>query len=301
MPSRQAQELIASFRKDLRESGIFSGSLDVARKVWDDFAESVPAYSPQDRVEEVVDGAVQGEWVTHPASDERRVVLHFHGGGYVIGRPKTYRNFNARVAEGAGARVFSVDYRLAPEDRYPAARDDCLAAYEWVLKNGRQPSEVAFVGESAGGGLVLATLLAAKDRGLPLPASAVAISPWADLTNSGESQRFNEDVDAMIEPGLLDAWAKEYLGGADPKEPGASPLFGDVAGLPPLYMLVGGAEMLLDDTRRLFEKMSRAGVETSVDVAAGMPHNYPLFAYTIPEGEAAVRKIGAFFRQHWSA
>lgn len=299
MPSPQAQTLIASFRKDLKESGIFTGSLEEARRVWDEFSESVPAYSSGVHIDELAEGGIRGEWVSHPGSDERHVLLHFHGGGFVIGRPKTYRNFNARIAEGAGARVFSVDYRLAPEHRYPAARDDCLAAYEWVLASGRDPSEVAFVGESAGGGLVLATLLAAKNRGLPLPASAVAISPWVDLTNTGESHRFNSEPDPMIEAGILDAWAKEYLGGADPKEPGASPLFGDVAGLPPMYLLVGSTERLLDDARRLFDRLSRAGVETSIDVGSEMPHNWPLFAYAIPEGEASLRKIGAFFRQHW--
>lgn len=299
MPSPQAQTLIETFRKELKESGIFTRSLDEARRVWDDFSESVPVYSPEVRIDDVAEGGIRGEWVSHPASDERRTVLHFHGGGYVIGRPKTYRNFNARIAEGAGARVFSVDYRLAPEHRYPAARDDCLAVYEWVLGRGQQPSEVAFVGESAGGGLVLATLLAAKERGLPLPASAVAISPWADLTNSGESHHFNSDLDPMIEAGILEAWAKEYLAGASPQQPGASPLFGDFAGLPPIYLLVGSTERLLDDTRRLFDRLSRAGVETSVDVGAGMPHNWPLFAYAIPEGEASVRKIGAFFCEHW--
>lgn len=300
MPTPQAQTLIATFRKDLKESGIFSGSLEEARRVWDGFSETVPAYSSAVRIDEVSEGGVRGEWVSHPDSDTRRVVIHFHGGGYVIGRPKTYRNFNARIAEGSGARVFSVDYRLAPEHRYPAARDDCLAAYEWLLESGRDPSEVAFVGESAGGGLVLATLLAAKAKGLPLPASAVAISPWADLTNSGDSHRINSEADPMIESGILDAWAKEYLGGANPKEAGASPLFGDVSGLPPIYLLVGSTERLLDDTRRLFLRLSNAGIETSIDVGSEMPHNWPLFAYAIPEGEASVRKIGAFFRQHWT-
>ena len=301
MPSPAARALIDSFRKDLKESGIFTGSLEVARDVWDDYAETVPAYSPGVTLDEVAEGAVRGEWVDHPAASRHRVVLHFHGGGYVIGRPKTYRNFNARVSEGADARVFSVDYRLAPEDRFPAARDDCLAAYRWVLEQGRSAAEVAFVGESAGGGLVMATLLAARDAGLPLPACAVAISPWVDLTNSGESHGTNREPDAMIPPGLLGAWAKEYLGGADPKNPGASPLFGDPTGLPPIYLLVGSTEVLLDDARRLFTKLSSAGIETSIDVGPEMPHNWPLFAYAIPEGEASVRKIGAFFRQHLGA
>ncbi len=161
MPSPQAQNLIDGFRKDLKESGVFAQGLEKTRQSWDDFGDSIPPYSAEVAIDEVAEGVVRGEWVSLPGSEERRVVLHFHGGGYAIGRPKTYRNFNARVAEGAGARVFSVDYRLAPEHRYPAARDDCLAAYEWVLAQGHDPSGVAFVGESAGGGLVLATLLAA--------------------------------------------------------------------------------------------------------------------------------------------
>lgn len=299
MPSAQARTLIDTFRKELKESGVFTGNLDEARKVWDAYSESVPAYSDRVVIDRLDEGRVRGEWITHPDSDPAHLVLHFHGGGYVIGHPKTYRNFNGRVAEGARARVFSVDYRLAPEHPFPAARDDCLAAYEWALSLGYSPSQVAFVGESAGGGLVLATLLAAKAKGLALPASAVAISPWADLTNSGESHRFNREPDAMIPPGLLDAWAKDYLAGSDAADPGASPLFGDLAGLPPIHLAVGSTETLLDDARRLFMKLSSAGVETHIEVCPEMPHNYPLFAYAIPEGEAAVKKIGAFFRQHW--
>jgi len=299
MPSSEALSLIETFRTELRESGVFTGDLSQARKVWDGYSEIVPAYSSGDEIREVEDGSIRGEWVTHPASREERIVLHFHGGGYVIGHPRTYRNFNARIAEGARARVFSVDYRLAPEHPFPAARDDCLAAYRWALDRAVPAGQIAFVGESAGGGLVLATLLAAKDAGLPLPNSAVAISPWVDLTNSGDSHKLNRDIDAMIAPGLLDAWAKEYMGGADLKDPGCSPLFGDVSGLPPTYLLVGGAETLLDDARRLFMKLSSAGVETSIDVATGMPHNWPLFAYAIPEGEASMARVGAFFRQHF--
>ncbi len=299
MPSPEAVAMIESFRKDLRESGIFSRSLEEARRVWDDFSVSVPAYHPEVRIEAVESDGVRGEWVLHPDAAGEQIALHFHGGGFVIGRPPTYRNFNARIAEAGDARVFSVDYRLAPEHRFPTARDDCLAAYRWLLDGGTDAGDIAFLGESAGGGLVMSTLLAAKEAGLPLPASAVAISPWVDLTNSGASQRTRAAEDAMIEDGILEAWSKEYLGGADAGDPAASPLFGDLGGLPPLYLLVGSAERLLDDTRRLFDRLSDADVDTRVEVAAGMPHNWPLFAHTIPEGVAAVTRIGEFLRESW--
>ncbi len=298
MPSPEAQSLIDLFRNELKHSDVFTGELAHARKVWDGYAETTPAYSPDVKIEVVEDSGVLGEWVTHPASAQGQVVLHFHGGGYVIGHPGTYRNFNGRIAEGAQARVFSVDYRLAPEHPFPAARDDCLGAYEWIFGQGIPASDVAFIGESAGGGLVLATLLAARDKGLPLPSCAVAMSPWVDLTNSGESQKYNREPDAMIPPGLLETWGELYLAGADPADPGASPLFGDVAGLPPMFLLVGSTEVLLDDARRLFMELSSAGVATSIDVAPEMPHNWPLFAYAIPEGEASVERIGAFLRHH---
>ncbi len=296
MVSPEARALNESFRKDLRDSGLFRQDAEAVRAAWDEFGATIPEYSSDVRIESVQAGSVPCEWVTLPGTREDRVVLHFHGGGYAIGHPATYRNYNSRVSEAADARVLAVDYRLAPEHPHPAAVEDTLAAYRWVLDQGVAPESVGFHGESAGGGLVLGTLLAAKERSIPLPAAAIAVSPWVDLTLSGESQRRNREVDPMIGPGVLDPWAEGYLDGQDPKTPLASPLFGDLAGLPPIYILVGSTEILLDDARELFMRLGEFGVDTTIEVASEMPHIWPVFAYQLPEGRSAIRKMGRFLR-----
>ena len=298
MISPEARSLNESFRKDLRESGLFTQPTEAVRTAWDEFGATIPEYSSDVRIESVNTGSASCEWVTLPGSDRGRVILHFHGGGYVIGHPSGYRNYNARVAEAAGARVLAVDYRLAPEHPHPAAIEDTLGAYRWVLDQGIAPENVGFHGESAGGGLVMGTMLAAKQQGLPLPGAAIAVSPWIDLTLSGDSHDYNRDAEVMMGPSLLAPWAEAYLDGADPKTPTASPLFGDLEGLPPTYLLVGSTEILLDDARAMFMKLSRSGVDTTIDVAHELPHVWPVFAYQLPEGRSAIQKMGAFFRAH---
>ena len=241
---------------------------------------------------------VTSEWVVAPGADDNKVLLHFHGGGYVIGHPDGYRNFNSRMSGAAGARVLAVDYRLAPEHPFPAALDDTLDAYKWVLAQGYQPDQVGFMGESAGGGLVFATLLAARDNDVPLPAAAIATSPWVDLTNSFDSHAFNAEADPMIGPTVLDLFAATYLNDADPKNPLASPVYGEPSGLPPVYILVGSTEVLLDDARTLFMNASRAGVDTTIEVAPEMPHVWPIFAYQLPESRSAIARMSAFFDAH---
>ncbi len=295
MISPEAIELITSFRKDIKESGLFTLPFDEQRTNWDALGETFPEYSADIAIEAVDCDGVASEWVVAPGADDNKVLLHFHGGGYVIGHPNSYRNFNSRLSEATGSRVLAVDYRLAPEHPFPAALDDTLAAYKWVLAQGYEPSQIGFMGESAGGGLVFATLLAARDDKMPLPAAAATISPWVDLVNAGASHAFNAEADPMVGPSVLDIFAAAYLNNTDQKNPLASPLYGDPSGLPPTYILVGSTEVLLDDARTMFMNLSRAGVDTTIQVAPEMPHIWPIFAYQLPEGRSAIANIAAFF------
>ena len=298
MLSPEAIELNASFRTDIKESRLFTRTVDEQRANWDEFGRSIPEYSPGVAIDPVECNGVPSEWVVAPGAADNRVLLHFHGGGYAIGHPDGYRNFNARMSEAAGARVLAADYRLAPEHPFPAALDDTLNVYKWVLAQGYQPDQVGFMGESAGGGLVFATLLAARDDAVPMPAAAVATSPWVDLANSFDSHAFNAEADPMIAPTVLDAFAARYLNDADPKNPLASPVYAEPGGLPPVYILAGSTEVLLDDARFLFMNASRAGVDTTIEVAPEMPHIWPIFAYQLPEARSAITRIAAFFDVH---
>ncbi len=298
MISAEATELNKTFRRDLRDSGIFDQSLEEVRASWNEFGDSIPEYASDVMIEQVDADGVSAEWVVFPGAEDGKVILHFHGGAYAFGRPKTYRNFNSRLSEAAKTRILAVDYRLAPEHPFPSAIEDTLGAYKWVLSQGVEPANVGFVGESAGGGLVFATLLAARDQGVTLPGAAVAVSSWLDMEGSGPSYEFNREADPMIGPGALDKTAEQYLNGADPKSPLASPVHADVEGLPPLYLLVGSTEVLLDDSREMFSKLSSAGVNVTLEVAPEMPHIWPIFAYQIPEGRLAIRRMAQFFDEY---
>jgi len=298
MVSPEAIELNKSFRADIKDSGMFTLPFDEQRSNWDAFGDTIPEYSADVSIEPDSCNDVPCEWVIAPGAHEDKILLHLHGGGYVIGHPNGYRNYNSRVSEAIGAPVLAVDYSLAPEFPFPTAIEDCLNVYKWVLEHGYEPENVAFTGESAGGGLVFATLLAARDEKIPLPAAAVAISPWIDLTNSGASHQFNEQFDPMIGPAVLDMFAAAYINGDDLRNPLASPIFSELAGLPPIYLLVGSTEVLLDDARTLFMKLSRAGVDTTIEVAPNMPHIWPIFAYQIPEGRTAIARMSNFFKTH---
>jgi epsilon-lactone hydrolase len=237
-------------------------------------------------------GGVKAEWVSVPASRADRGVLYLHGGGYRVGSPATYRHFTWRVAAAARARLLVVDYRLAPEHPFPAALNDALCAYRWLLAAG--PRRLAIIGDSAGGGLALALLLKLRDDCLPLPAGAVALSPWTDLALTGASLTLNEASDCMLNADDLPELAADYLAGANPSNPYASPLYGDPAGLPPVLFHVGDDEILRDDAVRMAEKMQRAKCQAELQIWPGMPHVWHLLAPILPEARAAIAGIGKF-------
>jgi len=235
---------------------------------------------------------VGGLWAETPNVPPGRAILYLFGGGFVLGSPATRRKTAGHLAVAAKARVLVPDYRLAPEHPFPAALEDALRAYEWLLSQGAEPSRTVVAGDSAGGGLAVSTVLAVRDRGLPMPAGIVALSPWTDLSCSGESMitRAAADIECT-RAGLLEM-AGWYLGGGDPRQPLASPLFADLARLPPLLCLVGGDEALLDDTLRLVRSAGIAGVDATAVIVAGMQHVFPIWAGAFPEADAAIGLIG---------
>jgi phosphinothricin tripeptide acetyl hydrolase len=239
---------------------------------------------------------VPAEWLRPPAAVAGRVVLYLHGGGYVIGSPRSHRHLAAAIASAGAANALLLDYRLAPEHPFPAAVDDAVAAYRWLLDQGIAPRHVVIGGDSAGGGLTVATLLALRDASVPLPAGGVCISPWVDLTCSGESYRTKAEADPIVKRGPIEEMARAYLGDRDRRAPLASPLFADLRGLPPLLIHVGSEEVLLDDAVQLSERARQAGVTATLEVWDEMIHVWHWFLPMLDEAQAAVDSIGRFVR-----
>jgi acetyl esterase/lipase len=241
-------------------------------------------------------GGVPVVTVETPESDPSTVLLYFHGGGYALGSAADSSGLAADVARRAGARAISVDYRLAPENPFPAAVDDAVAAYRALLHDGTPSSAIAFVGESAGGGLVVATLVALKDAGLPQPSSAVVFSPWADLTLSGGSMVGKAGVDPALTSQGLRTRARDYLGETNPASPLASPVFADLSGLAPLLIQVGSHEILLDDAVRLAARAAEHDVPVELQVSPQVPHVFQGFAALLDEADTALRAAAVFIR-----
>lgn len=254
---------------------------------------------PNRRVE-VVDLQVGGVPVTRVSpkgAPRRRHLLHIHGGGFVVGTPRGFAGYLSELALRADAVVTSVDYRLAPEHPFPAAIDDCLAAYR-ALCDEVAPESLALVGESAGGNAVLATLVRARDEGWTPPNAAVLLSPWLDLTFSGESIERNRDREVMLEPALFRSWRDHYVGDQDPSDPAISPLFADLAGLPPLHVQATSSEVLEDDARRLADKAREAGVDVELVVHDELWHIFQTQVPLVPEASDALEQAVAFIRTH---
>jgi acetyl esterase/lipase len=285
---RQAVEAFLRAGPDLG-----SGTLDEVRARYDALGDVTPVAADV-AVSAATVGGVAGEWVRTPDAAGDRRVLYFHGGGYVIGSPRSHRGLVALLARAAGAPVFSADYRLAPEHPFPAAPEDGLAAYRALLDGGTDPGRIALAGDSAGGGLTLAVLMRARDAGLPAPACAVLLSPFVDLAGTGDSVRENADLDVVVRPGMIEGMGGAYLNGVAPSHPHASPLYGDLAGLPPLLVQVGTHEAILDDSLRLVRRAAMAHVPVDLSVYARMPHVWQMFAGRLEEGRRALAEAGAF-------
>lgn len=297
MTQQQRQDLDGLLRHGPLDIG---GDLAEQRAVFHDMIGSVPL--PDDvSITPGVLGGVPVVTVETPGGDPSAVVLYFHGGAYTLGSAPDSAGLASDVGRGVGARVISVDYRLAPEHPFPAAVDDAVAAYRALLDEGTASSRIALVGESAGGGLVVATLVALRDAGLPQPSSAAVFSPWVDLTLSGDSMAGKAAVDPALTPEGLRTRARDYLGDTDPASPPASPVFADLTGLAPLLIQVGSHEILLDDAVRLAARAAEHDVHVELQVWPQVPHVFQAFAALLDEAADALRSAAAFTRSHWSA
>jgi len=248
------------------------------------------------QVTEVTAGGVPAHWLAAPGTDTGRVLLFLHGGGFELGSLRSDGELAARLGRASGMRVLFPEYRLAPEHPFPAAIDDVLAAWHWLRDDqDLSPTSLAVAGDSAGGGLAVALLQAARDAGQALPAAAALMSPTVDLTSSGASMTERADQDPFSTPAMLRQLASDYLAGADPKTPLASPLFASLSGLPPLLIQVGTADLLLSDSERLATAAAQAGVDVTLEIGEGLPHVYPIMLGT-PEAAQATEQIGKFLR-----
>ncbi|MCX6028393.1 MAG: alpha/beta hydrolase [Chloroflexi bacterium] len=293
MPSPQLAEALDFLHKNAVPLG---ASVAERRAILDDRVRGLPAL-PGIHVEPVTADGVPAEWVSVDGVSADRVMLFLHGGGYVAGSAAGGRDFVARLCTAAGARALSLDYHLAPEAPFPAAIQDCVAAYRWLLRQDVPAAHCAIVGPSAGGGLVAATLLALRDAGDPLPACGVCMCPFVDMTGSAASLEQNADKDVLA-PIVARSFADLYLQGADPRQPLASPIFADLSGLPPLLIQAGTIEVLLDDARALAAQGKACGVEVTYEEWEGMFHGWQTMAALLPEGVQAIAHVGDFIRSH---
>ena len=246
-------------------------------------------------------GGVTTAEITVDGIEPRHVVLYFHGGVYVIGDAFLAADLASQVGRRTDAKVISVDYRLAPEHPYPAAVDDALAAYEALLQDGAAPSDIAFAGESAGGGLAIATLVNARDHGLPLPAATLVMSPYADLTLAGPTMETKREVDPLLSGELLQPRVTDYTAGQDAALDLISPIFADLSGLPPLIIQAGTHEVLLDDAVRLAQRAAADDVEVTLEITPGVPHVFQAYHAILDEAGAALDRAGQFLSAHLSA
>jgi epsilon-lactone hydrolase len=294
--SRRAELLRLGLRLLKKRQGSRQVAIATVRRRLKRIERIVPR-PPKDTQTTAVDaGGVNAVRIAVRQARSDRCVLYFHGGGYAFGTATLARDFTWRIGAAAHACVLYFDYRLAPEHPFPAAVEDAATVYRWL---GRRfdPRRIAFMGESAGGGLALATLYKLRDEGLPLPGAAVAISPWTDLALTGPSLQSNAAADPMLTATHLPALANGYLAGADPRHHYASPLYGDASGLPPTLIHAGSDEILRDDAVRMADKLRAAGCEVEIEVWPRMPHAWHLYARILPEGRRAIEKIGTFLQE----
>ncbi len=297
MPSQQLQMIIQVMRS---VPSLHKASVEQRRAAMEGGA-AMFRLAEDVRCEPVDAGGVPGEWISAPGADAQRVIYYLHGGGYSMGSIKTHREMVSRIARASAARALAIDYRLAPEHPFPAAVEDSTAAYRWLLSTGADPARLVIAGDSAGGGLTVATLVALRDAGDPLPAAAVCVSPWVDMEGIGQSVTTKAELDPMFGREDILEGANDYLGGADPRTPLAAPLYADLTGLPPLLIHVGEAETLLDDSTRLAERAKAAGVDVTLEVWDDMIHVWHYMAAILPEGQQAIHRVGEFIREHVGA
>ncbi len=296
MPSQAMQDFIDAFRDQQKASASQPPQTLAERRAGFAPAGRIHPVPDDVRVTEVTAGGVPAHWLAAPGAATGRVLLFLHGGGYELGSLRSDGELAARLGRASGMRVLFPEYRLAPEHPFPAAINDVLAAWHWLRTDqDLSAPSLAVAGDSAGGGLAVALLVALRDAAQARPAAAVLLSPTVDLTSSGASMTERADQDPFSTPALLRQLAADYLAGTNPKTPLASPLFASLSGLPPLLILVGTADLLLSDSERLATAATQAGVDVTLKVGEGLPHVYPILLGT-PEAAQATEQIGTFLR-----
>ena len=296
MASPELDRAIAMFRAGKAETQAFS-TVEEFRVWYERFTGQFEL--PEDAVfEQVGAGGVSAEWISTPGVSEDRVVMYLHGGGYMIGSMRTHRSPLSYLSRVSDARVLGLNYRLAPEHPFPAAVEDSVAAYRWLLAEGISPNRIAIGGDSCGGGLTIATLVALKYFGDPLPAAGISHSGWTDLAHTGDTFLTKAEVDPLIDKEMLEGMAAAYLGDRSRTTPLASPYYADLRGLPPLLVQVGTAEVLLDDSVRFADRAKEAGVDVTLEVWDDMPHVWQAFASFLPEAMEALEHCGQFVLKH---
>lgn len=294
MPSPE-HEAIAEMMRGGGVLGSSSGQLNVAALRANMDALTANAVMPENVAFEAIDIAgLAAEWVRPAGADPSRALLYLHGGGYVIGSIASHRGLVAQIAAKAGITALIIDYRLGPEHPFPAAVEDAVLAYDFMVQGGVRGDSVWIGGDSAGGGLTFATLLALREAGKALPAAAFALSPWVDLECRLPSMTERVAVDPMVQPEGLRQMAALYLGGADARAPLASPLHADLAGLPPVLVQVGTAEVLLDDSLQICERIRQAGGQAELQTFDDLMHVFQAFAPMVPESNEAIARIADF-------
>lgn len=248
------------------------------------------------RIESVDVDGIPAAWVSPAGADQERVVLYFHGGAYTLGSLTSHRELVARLSTAAGVRSLQIDYRLAPEHVFPAALDDALTAYRWLLAHGTKPEHIVLAGDSAGGGLSLALLQVVRDQHLPMPAGTALLSPWTDLVGTVESRTTRDAVDPIFSGSAINFLANFYAGTEEKHNPLLSPIYADLHDFPPLHIEVGNDEVLLDDALLLAEHARTAHVSVELTVWDDMWHVFPLYASVLPEGQQSLESLGKFIR-----
>src|SRR4051812_46407446 len=270
------------------------------RRVRIDTVASVDGVAPDIPFDKVELGACEAEWSLAPGSDPSKVLLFFHGGGYCSGSLRSHRGMVSETGRAAKVRTLAVGYRLAPENPFPAALDDAVAAFEFLLAQGVAASHVVIAGDSAGGGISLSTMIRLRDAGKPLPGAAWLVSPWVDLEMTGATIDSKAAIDPLIHREYLEELASAYLSGASPRDPLASPLHADLAGFPPVLIQVGSAETLLDDSVRIAGRLGAADVSVRLEIWPHMIHAWHLWSPRLTAGRDALASLGAFIGHHLS-
>lgn len=282
----------------LRKQPLFENlEIEELRAKYEEVATSFP--TPTDAIIERVDAlGVPGQLVLAPGASNLATIVYLHGGGYAMGSLDTHRTLAYNLSQASGFQVLQVDYRLAPEHPFPAALQDLVTTIKWLRQNGLPINRIGMAGDSAGGGLALATCLVLRDAGEELPAAVVCISPWTDLAGRGESMQSKASVDPLISSSMTEYFSNLYLEDEDACHPLASPLYADLSGLPPLLFQVGSDEILLDDSTRFIAKAEEARVEVELKVWEKMIHVWHLFAPILAEGQEAIAEAASFLQKH---